>query len=50
MCIRESTKAVFRETFGDLRIGDTIRVGAAHRVPETDGLEVMQILEAVEAK
>ena len=44
------TNAVFRETFGDLRIGDTIRVGAAHRVPETDGLEVMQILEAVEAK
>lgn len=40
----------FRETFGDLRIGDTIRVGAAHRVPETDGLEVMQLLEAVEAK
>lgn len=44
------TSTQFRETFGDLRIGDTIRVGAAHRVPETDGLEVMQLLEAVEAK
>ncbi|MEE3370716.1 MAG: hypothetical protein VX346_15355 [Planctomycetota bacterium] len=44
------TNTVFREKFGNLRIGDTIRVGAAHRVPETDGLEVTRILESVEAK
>ncbi|MEC7566762.1 MAG: hypothetical protein VX738_13855 [Planctomycetota bacterium] len=38
----------FRSTFDDLRIGDTIRVGAAHRVPEIDSLEVMNVLEKVE--
>ena len=38
----------YRETFDDLRIGDTIRVGAAHRVPETDVLEVIQELKKVE--
>ena len=37
----------YRATFEDLRIGDTIRVGAAHRVPETDVLEVIQELKKV---
>ncbi len=35
----------FREKFADLRIGDKIRVGAAHRVPEIDALEVIEVLE-----
>ena len=37
----------YREKFDDLRIGDTIRVGAAHRVPETDVLEVIGELKKV---
>jgi len=35
----------FRASFDDLRLGDRVRVGAAHRVPETDALEVAQVLE-----
>jgi hypothetical protein len=38
----------FRSTFDDLSIGDTIRVGAAHRVPEIDALEVIDLLEKVD--
>lgn len=37
----------FRKTFDDLKIGDAIRLGAAHRVPETDVLEVTQQLEQI---
>ena len=38
----------FRSKFDDLSIGDTIRVGAAHQIPETDALEVTRVLEKVE--
>jgi hypothetical protein len=38
----------FRSSFDDLRIGDRIRVGAAHRVPEIDALEVTQVFEKLE--
>ena len=37
----------YREKFDDLRIGDVVRVGAAHRVPEIDALEVTGIMEPV---
>ncbi|MEK6234047.1 MAG: hypothetical protein N2C14_04990, partial [Planctomycetales bacterium] len=38
----------FRETFGKLRVGDVVRVGAAHRDPAIDPLDVHEILEKVE--
>ena len=38
----------FRGQFDALQIGDKVRVGAAHRLPEIDALEVTGLLEKVE--
>ena len=50
MSMRGFFAARFREQFDDLRIGDRIRVGTAHREPTVDSFEVTGAIEKLPAK
>ena len=50
MSMRGFFNEQFREKFGDLKIGDRIRVGAVHTDPTVDSFTVVEELEKLSAK
>jgi len=50
MSMRGFFSEQFREKFGDLKIGDRIRVGAVHTDPTVDSFTVVEELEKLSAK